>query len=398
MALWICSRPPEKCHPAEMYVAERLGRLSDDWIVSWGFRYGTGGGTEPEREGDFAVQSPSGHICAIEVKSGRLRQFALTGFWESSDRDNPADQLHAEWHGVIALLESAAGHGTAPLVHRALALPNVAFVGGDRFIGQLSRRQLLDQCDLEKFPAWWSEMVAKQPLWVSAADARQISSRLEQRNGRVERKLAQSDDAIPRVVLLGRLAVYGSGAARLHEELITVTARWIESADRKNPLTPYGRDAEAKTISLLQESLKPGASTRTLAPAVLQRLQTAMARDIVELLPQLTIRGEAAQADAEKLLAERGRIESEAMRKTLDDQRRRVLLRYEATGDDQSVLLGFSDDERRQLSADRRHWQRWLTNVDGDLARGPRRIADFYRTRSYRLEPVGLAYLWPVTG
>ncbi|MEN9634675.1 MAG: hypothetical protein RL077_3079 [Verrucomicrobiota bacterium] len=210
--------------------------------------------------------------------------------------------------------------------------------------------------------------------------------------------LAQSDDAIPRVVLLGRLAVYGSGAARLHEELITVTARWIEPADRKNPLTPYGRDAEAKTISLLQESLKPGASTRTLAPAVLQRLQAAMARDMVELLPQLTIRGEAAQADAEKLLDERGRIESEAMRKTLDDQRRRVLLKYEATGDDQSVLPGFSDDERRQLSADRRRWQRWLTNVDGDLAREPQRIADFYRTRSYRLEPVGLAYLWPVTG
>jgi hypothetical protein len=209
--------------------------------------------------------------------------------------------------------------------------------------------------------------------------------------------LAQSDDAIPRVVLLGRLAVYGSGAARLHEELITVTARWIAPADRKHPLTPYGRDAEAKTISLLQESLKPGASTRPLSPEVLQRLQSAMARDIVELLPQLTVRGEAALADAEKLLAERGRIESEAMRKTLDDQRRRVLTKYEATGDEQSVLPGFSDDERRQLSADRRHWQRWLANVEGDLAREPQRIADFYQTRSFRLEPVGLAYLWPVT-
>jgi len=65
--------------------------------------------------------------------------------------------------------------------------------------------------------------------------------------------------------------------------------------------------------------------------------------------------------------------------------------------DDQSLLLGFSDDERRQLCADRRHWQRWLTKV-GDLAREPQRIADFYRTRSYRLEPGGLAYLWPVTG
>lgn len=209
--------------------------------------------------------------------------------------------------------------------------------------------------------------------------------------------LAQSDDAIPRVVLLGRLAIYGSGAARLHEELITVTARWIDPADRKGSLHPYGRDAEAKTISLLHESLKPGAVSRSLPTAALQRLQVAMAQDIRELLPQLTIRGQVAQTDAEQLLGERSRVESEAMRSTLKDQRRRVLLKFNATGEDQIVLPGFSDEERRQLSADRRHWQRWLANVDGDLAREPQRIADFYRTRSYRLEPVGLAYLWPVT-
>jgi hypothetical protein len=175
MALWICGRPPEKCHPAEVHVAERLSRLSDDWIVSWGFRYGTGGGTEPEREGDFVVQSPTGHVCVLEVKSGRLRQFALTGFWESSNRDNPAEQLNAEWQGVIALLEMATTKlGAVPLVHRALALPNVTFVGGDRFSGHLSRSQLLDQSDLEKFSAWWNGMVAKQPIWISAADARQV--------------------------------------------------------------------------------------------------------------------------------------------------------------------------------------------------------------------------------
>ena len=32
--------------------------------------------------------------------------------------------------------------------------------------------------------------------------------------------LAQTTDAIPRVVLLGRLCLYGPGAARLHEELV----------------------------------------------------------------------------------------------------------------------------------------------------------------------------------
>lgn len=72
-----------------------------------------------------------------------------------------------------------------------------------------------------------------------------------------------------------------------------------------------------------------------------------------------------------------------------------MLTKYKATEAEQ-LLLTFSDDEKRQLAADRRHWERWLANVDGDLAREPERIAEFYQTKSFRLEPVGLAYLWPV--
>jgi hypothetical protein len=35
--------------------------------------------------------------------------------------------------------------------------------------------------------------------------------------------------------------------------------------------------------------------------------------------------------------------------------------------------------------------------VDDDIAREPERIVDFYRVASHRLEPIGIAYLWPVT-
>ncbi len=209
--------------------------------------------------------------------------------------------------------------------------------------------------------------------------------------------LAQSDDAIPRVVLLGRLALYGAGAARLHEALITVTARWTDPADRKQPMTPYGREAEGRTMTLLQESLKPGGSKGSVPETAQQRLKAAMAQDTQQLLPHLEQRGQAARGDAESQLAERGRLESESLRKILEDQRRRVLAKYESTEADQ-LLLGFNDDEKRQISADRRHWERWLANVDGDLSREPRRIAEFYQTQSFRIEPVGLAYLWPVTG
>ena len=43
--------------------------------------------------------------------------------------------------------------------------------------------------------------------------------------------LAQSADSIPRVVLLGRLTLYGKGAERLHEEVVTVAARWVEPTE-----------------------------------------------------------------------------------------------------------------------------------------------------------------------
>ena len=50
--------------------------------------------------------------------------------------------------------------------------------------------------------------------------------------------LAQTTDAIPRVVLLGRLCLYGPAAARLHEELIPVTGRWTDPKIRKGDLKP----------------------------------------------------------------------------------------------------------------------------------------------------------------
>ena len=79
-----------------------------------------------------------------------------------------------------------------------------------------------------------------------------------------------------------------------------------------------------------------------------------------------------------------------------------MLKKYEETEGDQMFLsLPGNDDDaiaRRQRAADRRHWQSWLANVDADLVKEPQRVADFYRVKSFRLEPVGLAYLWPVTG
>ena len=55
-----------------------------------------------------------------------------------------------------------------------------------------------------------------------------------------------SPGAQVRVLLLGRLALYGPGAARLHEEIIPVTAIWQEAAHGRDmaPLRPLGSRGE----------------------------------------------------------------------------------------------------------------------------------------------------------
>ena len=208
--------------------------------------------------------------------------------------------------------------------------------------------------------------------------------------------LAQSADAIPRVVLLGRLSLYGKGAVRLHEEVLTVTARWAEASGRRGSLTPHGREAEGKTMELLEQSLKPGASAK-VPKNMSDKLLAAIPKDIEDLLPHLESRGQEYRREAESKLNERGRLESDAMRKILEEQKQRVVKELGKAPDPQ-MLLTFTADERRQTELDRKAWSRFIENVDGDLQREPARILEFYKVASFRIEPIGIAYLWPVTG
>ena len=212
---------------------------------------------------------------------------------------------------------------------------------------------------------------------------------------------AQATDSIPRVVLLGRLALYGNGAARLHEELIPVTARWIDPNIRKGPLLPYAKDAEAKTMNLLDDSLLNGAGIK-LTPEVVAQLQEAAAKDIQELLPHLQTRGEEYAADAEKKLAARGVAESNAMREILETQRNHLtdtIKRISKLNPDQLRFdFGDEEDELLQLDANKRYWAKRLEELREELKTEPNRIASLYEVQAKRIEPVGLVYLWPITG
>jgi len=210
--------------------------------------------------------------------------------------------------------------------------------------------------------------------------------------------LAQSADAIPRVVLLGRLCLYGPGAARLHEELVPITARWADPNIRKGALAPYARDSETKTMSLLDASLVTGAG-RSINDQIQKQLQSSAPRDVQELLPHLQRRGEEYAADARKKLLDRGEAEAKAMREILETQKKYIhetVAKHDRP--DAQLKLGFAEDELYQLNDNRKYWTKRLAAIEKELRTEPDRIRDLYDVKATRIEPVGLVYLWPVTG
>ena len=208
--------------------------------------------------------------------------------------------------------------------------------------------------------------------------------------------LVQAADSIPRVVLLGRLCLFGRRAERLHEVLVPVAARWTEPSRRTGPLRAYAEEAEARTLERLESALR---KARAPGDTIHRRLLESAARDIEDLLPQLEERvGLVAESAAERLRG-RGEREQRQLRETLEGQRERVeaeLRRHEGGGI--QLVIEFSEEEKRQRQADIASWRTRLAQFDRDLETEPDRIRAFYEVRARRVEPIGLVYLWPDTG
>ena len=209
--------------------------------------------------------------------------------------------------------------------------------------------------------------------------------------------LAQVRDSIPRVVLLGRLSLYGTRAERLHEELVPIAARWGDPEQRDGPLSAYAKDATASTMKLLDEALGDRAP-RQPSEAIGHKLLAGASHDVDELLPQLDARASELAQDAIAKLTARGGREAKDLHETLVRQRDRVRQereRHKAEYD--QLTLGYDADERRQLEQNMKSWERRLVEFDEQLQSEPQRLADFYVVKATRVEPVGLVYLWPDT-
>ena len=144
------------------------------------------------------------------------------------------------------------------------------------------------------------------------------------------------------------------------------------------------------------------ATGRPVSPTVLKQLQAVAPRDVQELLPHLTTRGEEYAHDAEKKLRDRAEAEAKAMREILETQQKHIadtVAKHEKYDARQLKLdFGENEDELRQLDANKRYWSKRLASIEKELMTEPQRIREVYLVKAKRIEPVGLVYLWPVTG
>ncbi|MEI8167380.1 MAG: helicase-related protein, partial [Chloroflexales bacterium] len=183
--------------------------------------------------------------------------------------------------------------------------------------------------------------------------------------------LFQSSDAVPRVILLGRLALYGQGAERLHEEIVSVAARWLDPSQRSGPLMPYGRDGETRTLAVLEQALSL-AGAQTPGQVTQQRLLRTAAADVASLQPLLVPRAEQAAAAAIAQLRQRGEQEALELRTTIEQQAKRVREQLDKSRTAyQQMTLGFDPEEKRQFDLDQRAWAQRLELFDRELSSEP---------------------------
>jgi hypothetical protein len=197
-----------------------------------------------------------------------------------------------------------------------------------------------------------------------------------------------------RVLAFGRLSLFGRGAVRLHDALVTVVAPWDPE---RGPLPGTGARTEDERALFRLETLlaKPEALRSVSERSAAQVLRRA-ASDFATLWSLVREEADAQAHDTETKLAQRGRDEAGQLKQILEGQRRAIERALADPTREQLLLPGMlPEPERRQLDEERRAMRERLTTIPREIEREPAELEAGYRVQLRRLEPVGLVYLWP---
>jgi hypothetical protein len=201
--------------------------------------------------------------------------------------------------------------------------------------------------------------------------------------------VAVPGESVARVIAYARLTLFGNGAARLHDELVTVAAAWTPGetpTPYKDPVTAQrSRDVTEKALALGA----PAPKGRVVEQALEQ------AEDLFAVLwPHLEAEAESRGVDAKQGLTRRAHKESEDLKTLLKRQQK------ETEGDlrtlRQLTFAQVSDkQQRRQVELDIKATEQRQENFNAQLAEEPGKIEALYHVQMTRLTPVGLVIAWP---
>jgi hypothetical protein len=147
-------------------------------------------------------------------------------------------------------------------------------------------------------------------------------------------------------------------------------------------------------LNQLEEALR---DARQASGNAVARIQALIARDITDLVPTLKKIADERLLTVSAQLVNRGEEEARSLSELLEQQRSRIAKAAKDFNADQLSLFDLLE-ERREREADRRHWETRLGRLERELREEPARLRNSYEVRAHRLEPVGLVYLWPVSG
>lgn len=206
----------------------------------------------------------------------------------------------------------------------------------------------------------------------------------------------RTEDPIPYVVVLGRLSIYGDKAARLHDEILAVAAEWRPAAEKgKKRLKALADEEKAEVLRLVEASLGND-KLRETSDDIRNQFRAATQADVEELRSALERKADRALARASRELAERGAREAKDLRGLLEAQKKNIEKQQKKVESEQLSL--FPKEEQKQLEADQRHWAKRLAALSAEIEEAPGKVQRGYEVRTRRVEPVGLVYLWPVSG
>ena len=200
------------------------------------------------------------------------------------------------------------------------------------------------------------------------------------------------DESVARVIAYARLTLFGSGAARLHDELVAIPAAWTPG----EPPSPYKDPVTAhRAIEVTEKALATGAPAPNRAICE-QALGNAEAM-FTALWPHLEAEADSRAVDARSGLGRRARKESDDLKKLLERQQEETEKDLEEL--QQMTFEQLQDKaQRKQAELDLNVTRERQATFAQQLEEEPKKIAALYKVQMTRLSPVGLVLAWPEGG